>query len=216
MNWAYKEIEIATIISMILKGLKELKNNNISTKNQPENIFTLLYGIGKGSNIIIYKAIHKYTRQIFAIKIIKSQNQENEFQNKIHLMKQLFNKSEYIIKCYGSYYSIKSKNIWIVLEYYCLGSIIDFLNLMNRTYKEIKIATIISMILKGLEELKNNNIKLKNIKSNNILITEDGYIKLNNIYFEEIKNPIEKNINIFNVDIICLELIMGTKIENKF
>ena len=199
-----------------LSNVMQNIHNNISTKNQPENIFTLLDRIGKGSNSIIYKAIHKYTRQIFAIKIIKSQNKENEFQNKIHLMKQLFNKSEYIIQCYGSYYSIKSKNIWIVLEYYCLGSIIDFLNLMNRTYKEIKIATIISMILKGLEELKNNNIKLKNIKSNNILITEDGYIKLNNIYFEEIKNPIEKNIDIFNVDIICLELIMGTKIENKF
>ena len=46
-------------------------HNNISTKNQPENIFTLLYRRGKGSNSIIYKAIHKYIRQIFAIKINK-------------------------------------------------------------------------------------------------------------------------------------------------
>ena len=200
-----------------IPNAKQNIHNKISTKEQPENIYTLLYRIGKGSNSIIYKAIHKYTRQIFAIKIIKNQDKNNiiSLKNKINLMKQLFNKSEYIIKYYGSYYSIKSNNFWIVLEYCSLGSITDFLGLMNRAYNEIEIATIISMILKGLKELKNNNIIFKNLKSSNILITEDGYIKLNKIFFEEINNQNEDNIDISNIGIICLELITGVKIENN-
>lgn len=201
---------------------KEISDKNfyiqdyLSILEQPEEIFTLLYPIGKGLNSIVYKAIHKSSRQSFAIKIINNPDKNKIIclQNQINLMKKLFDKSEYIIKYYGSYYSIKSRSLWIILEYCALGSVLDLLVSMNRPYNEIEISTIIKMILKGLTDLYKNNIIYKNLKSNNILITEDGYSKLSDSYLEEIKDKNNDKSDIFNLGIICIELISGIKINN--
>ena len=190
---------------------------NFQNKDEPEDIFTLLYPIGKRKDSIIYKAIHKTSRQTFAIKIISNITDNNKlifFQNKIKLMKKLFNKCEYIIKIYDSYYSKISKSLWVISEYCPLGSVMDFLIAMNRPYNEIEVATIISMILKGLIHLYNNNIIFSNYKSSDILITEDGYSKLNLINFKKIKNKDEHKIDIFCLGAICIELITGVQINN--
>lgn len=123
----------------------------LSNLEQPEEIFTLLYPIGISNKNIVYKAIHRTSRQTFAIKIIQNTNENTllYLQYQIDLIKRLFNKSEYIVKYYGSYYSFKFNNLWLILEYCALGSVMDFLISMNRPFNEIEIATIISMVLKG-------------------------------------------------------------------
>ena len=190
----------------------------LSILEQPEDIFTLLYPMGKSKNSIVYKAIHKSSRQTFAIKIINNSNKKTFlfFQNQIDLMKKFFSKSEYIIKYYGSYYSIKSNSLWLILEYCGLGSVMDFLISMNRPYNEIEIATIISMVLKGLKGLHYHNYIYKNLKSSNILITEDGYAKLSETYFEDMKYINDLKKDIFCLGCICIELITGIKIDNYF
>ena len=65
-------------IKIIIKKSEIRKNSTISTEffdilsfpSNPEDLFTLLYPIGKGAFGSVYKAIHNSTNKIYAIKII--------------------------------------------------------------------------------------------------------------------------------------------------
>ena len=161
----------------------------LSIPSTPEDLFTLLYPIGRGEFGPVYKAMHNSTNKIYAIKIInysKNNNRENNnvinhnylsIQQEISFLK-LFDESDYVLKYYGSYFSRKSNTIWLVLEYCSSGSLIDLMLSMERTFSEVEVATIMEMVLKGLVSIHNKNIIHRNIKGSNILLSENGYAKL--------------------------------------
>ena len=104
--------------------MRKTKINNpkfydiLSIPSNPEDLFTLLYPIGNGGFGKVYKAIHNSSKQIYAIKIIDYTRGNNNDQNSISFnyksiqqetsLMRLVNKSDYIIKYYGSYYSRES------------------------------------------------------------------------------------------------------------
>ena len=49
---------------------------------------------------------------------------------------------------------------------------------MNRTFSEIGIATIIEIVLKGLIDIHKKNLIHRDIKGDNILLSEEGTAKL--------------------------------------
>jgi len=130
--------------------------------------------------------MHNSTYKIFAIKIIDYtkdciSNKKNisfnyqSIQQETSVMR-LVQKSDYIVKYYGSYYSRKSNTVWLILEYCVCGSAIDLMLAMDRTLSEIEVSTIIEMILKGLIYI--HSINLIYVKGSNILLSEDGLAKL--------------------------------------
>ena len=173
------------------KFMKENKNKNsdefcdvLSIPSNPEDLFTLLYPIGHGAFGSVYKAKHNSTNKVYAIKIIDYSKDINltsynyfSVQQETTLMK-LVNKSNYIVKYYGSYYSRKSNNLWLILEYCSSGSAIDLMLSMERTFSEVEIATIMEMVLEGLVLIHSKNLIHRDIKGANILLSEDGYAKL--------------------------------------
>ena len=160
----------------------------LSIPSNPEDLFTLLYPIGIGGYGKVYKAIHNSTLKIFAIKIIDYTKDGlnnksnisfnyNSVQEETALMR-LIQDRDFFVKYYGSYYSRKSNTIWLILEYCSCGSLIDLMYSIDRSFTEIEIATFIEMILQGLICLHDLNIIHRDIKAQNILITEDGNAKL--------------------------------------
>lgn len=160
----------------------------LSIQSNPEDLFTLLDLIGRGAYGKVYKAIHKSTLQIFAVKIVdytkdglNNKNninfQYNSLQEEASLMR-LSQKNDNILKYYGSYYSRKSNTIWLILEYCSCGSLIDLMESIDRLYTEEEIATFIEMVLKGLIFLHDLNIIHRDIKCQNLLLTEDGCVKI--------------------------------------
>ena len=182
------------------KKKSKIINNNInnstnfcdilSIQSNPEDLFTLLYPIGRGEFCSVYKAMSNITNQIYAIKIVdfsKHNNKENNdiinynyltIQQESNIMKSM-NTSNYIVKYYGSYFSRKSNTLWLILEYCSSGSVKDLMFSMERTYSEVEVATIIEMVLHGLIFIHNNNTIHRDIKGVNILLSEDGYAKIN-------------------------------------
>ena len=158
-----------TIISNSKKLLKDnlpTFSDILSIPSNPEDIFTLINPIGHGAFGSVYKAIHKKTNKVYAIKIIQYfkdepillsniKHMENinfcykTVQEETSLMR-LVNSSNYIVKYYGSYFSRQTNTLWLILEFCDSGSVIDLMLAMDRTYTEIEIATIMKMILKGL------------------------------------------------------------------
>ena len=125
--------------ALISNSKKPHKNNIpifsdiLSIPSNPEDIFTLISPIGHGAFGSVYKAIHKETKQIYAIKIVQYFKEEQNLlsnikhmeninfcyktvQEETSLMK-LVNSSNYIVKYYGSYFSRQTNTLWLKLEY---------------------------------------------------------------------------------------------------
>ena len=128
----------------ISNGSTNIFSDYLSIPENPEDLFTLTESLGHGAFGSVYKAIHNKTKMVVAIKLIsnKQENSLNSLQKEISLMK-ICDESVYIVKYYGSYFSKKKNEIWIILEFCESGSTIDLMFAMNRTFSESEIASII-------------------------------------------------------------------------
>ncbi|KAM5134921.1 serine/threonine-protein kinase 4-like [Mantella aurantiaca] len=154
------------------RQLKKLSEDNLN--KQPEEVFDVLEKLGEGSYGSVYKASHKETSQIVAIKQIPVESDLQEIIKEISIMQQC--DSPHVVKYYGSYF--KNTDLWIVMEYCGGGSVSDIIRLRKQTLKEDEIATILQSTLKGLEYLHFMRKIHRDIKAGNILLNSEGIAKL--------------------------------------
>lgn len=154
------------------RQLKKLSEENLN--KQPEEVFDILEKLGEGSYGSVFKAIHKDTSEIVAIKQIPVESDLQEIIKEISIMQQC--DSPHVVKYYGSYF--KNTDLWIVMEYCGGGSVSDIIRLRKQTLKEEEIATILQSTLKGLEYLHFMRKIHRDIKAGNILLNSEGIAKL--------------------------------------
>uniref|UniRef100_A0A8C7PD41 Serine/threonine-protein kinase 3 n=1 Tax=Oncorhynchus mykiss TaxID=8022 RepID=A0A8C7PD41_ONCMY len=152
--------------------LKKLSEDSLT--KQPEEVFDLLEKLGEGSYGSVFKAIHKESGQVVAIKQVPVESDLQEIIKEISIMQQC--DSPYVVKYYGSYF--KNTDLWIVMEYCGAGSVSDIIRLRNKTLTEDEIATILKSTLKGLEYLHFMRKIHRDIKAGNILLNTEGHAKL--------------------------------------
>jgi serine/threonine protein kinase len=148
----------------------------VSSKVDPETEFDLIELIGQGNYGKVYKALHKKTGKIYAAKIanIGTCNEIESFKKEINVLSQC--DSPYIVHYFGSY--IKNYQIWIILEYCDGGSLLELINILPKSLNEEQIASLVNMMLLGLNFLHENKKIHRDVKTGNILLTRVGIAKL--------------------------------------
>ena len=105
--------------------MKQMKLDEASLTRQPEEVFDVLNKVGEGSYGSVYKAIHKESRQVLAIKQVPVDNEDPQIFKEISIMQEC--DSPNVVKYYGSYFT--STDLWIVMEYCEAGSVLDIMRL---------------------------------------------------------------------------------------
>jgi len=152
--------------------LKRLSDDNLA--QQLDEVFDIICKIGRGSYGSVYKALHKESGQVLAIKQVPVDTDLQEIIKEISIMQQC--DSPFIVKYYGSYF--KNTDLWIVMEYCGAGSVSDIMRLRKKTLTEEEISTILYYTLKGLEYLHSRRKIHRDIKAGNILLNTEGHAKL--------------------------------------
>merc|ERR550534_48665 len=145
-----------------------------SLTRQPEEVFDIICKLGEGSYGSVFKALHKDSKQVLAIKQVPVDTDLQEIIKEISIMQQC--DSPYVVKYYGSYF--KNTDLWIVMEYCGAGSVSDIMRLRKKTLSEVEIATVLLDTLRGLEYLHVRRKIHRDIKAGNILLNSEGHAKL--------------------------------------
>ena len=143
--------------------IKEEESNKLYSKIQKISSYN--------NKFDLFKVKNKKTGEIFAAKIIKDYN--NSYLDRVKSLKKFEN--PYIVQFYNSF--INNNNIWIITEFCDCGSALDIMKITNKCFKEPEIASIIVMVLKGLQYLHLQKKYHGGIKPSNILINNDGVVK---------------------------------------
>ncbi|KAK8383969.1 hypothetical protein O3P69_016010 [Scylla paramamosain] len=151
-----------------------VKLSEESLMRQPEEVFDIICKLGEGSYGSVYKALHKESGQVLAIKQVPIDTDLQEIIKEISIMQQC--DSHHVVKYYGSYF--KDSDLWIVMEYCGAGSVSDIMRLRKKTLTEEEIATVVYDTLRGLEYLHLRRKIHRDIKAGNILLNTQGHAKL--------------------------------------
>ena len=164
-----------------------------NNQEDPEKLYKIIQKVGQGNYGSVYKIQKITTGEIMAAKICKIESNNSEsFKREINMLKQCH--SPYILKYYASY--IKKNIIWIVLEFCEGGSLSDIMRITNEYFTEKEIASIIKMVLKGLQFLHAQKKIHRDIKAGNILLTDEGVAKLGDFGVSaQLTNSISKKIS---------------------
>ncbi|PON79712.1 Serine/threonine protein kinase [Parasponia andersonii] len=147
------------------------------TREDPTTKYELLNELGKGSYGAVYKARDLKTSELVAIKVISlSEGEEGyeEIRGEIEMLQQCSHPN--VVRYLGSYQG--EEYLWIVMEYCGGGSVADLMNVTEEPLEESQIAYICREALKGLAYLHSIFKVHRDIKGGNILLTEQGDVKL--------------------------------------
>uniref|UniRef100_A0A803SLC1 non-specific serine/threonine protein kinase n=1 Tax=Anolis carolinensis TaxID=28377 RepID=A0A803SLC1_ANOCA len=151
--------------------------------SDPAGIFELVEVVGNGTYGQVYKGRHVKTGQLAAIKVMDvTEDEEEEIKLEINMLKK-YSHHRNIATYYGAF--IKKSppghddQLWLVMEFCGAGSITDLVkNTKGNTLKEDWIAYISREILRGLAHLHAHHVIHRDIKGQNVLLTENAEVKL--------------------------------------
>ncbi|KAF6122253.1 TRAF2 and NCK interacting kinase [Phyllostomus discolor] len=162
---------------------RSLDEIDLSALRDPAGIFELVELVGNGTYGQVYKGRHVKTGQLAAIKVMDvTGDEEEEIKQEINMLKK-YSHHRNIATYYGAF--IKKNppgmddQLWLVMEFCGAGSVTDLIkNTKGNTLKEEWIAYICREILRGLSHLHQHKVIHRDIKGQNVLLTENAEVKL--------------------------------------
>ncbi|KIW04409.1 uncharacterized protein PV09_04685 [Verruconis gallopava] len=151
----------------------------ICTPANPKELYCSFNKIGQGASGGVYTAIERATNRCVAIKQMNLEQQPKKdlIVNEILVMRESRHKN--IVNFMDSY--LVQGDLWVVMEYMEGGSLTDVVTYNMMT--EGQIAAVCRETLQGLQHLHSKGVIHRDIKSDNVLLSMEGNIKLTDFGF---------------------------------
>ncbi|KAL6097531.1 tnik [Pungitius sinensis] len=162
---------------------RSLDEIDLSALRDPAGIFELVELVGNGTYGQVYKGRHVKTGQLAAIKVMDvTGDEEEEIKAEINMLKK-YSHHRNIATYYGAFVKKNPPGVddqlWLVMEFCGAGSITDLIkNTKGNSLKEEWIAYVCREILRGLTHLHQHKVIHRDIKGQNVLLTENAEVKL--------------------------------------
>uniref|UniRef100_A0A3Q4BME9 non-specific serine/threonine protein kinase n=1 Tax=Mola mola TaxID=94237 RepID=A0A3Q4BME9_MOLML len=159
------------------------KSHHWKWMKDPAGIFELVEVVGNGTYGQVYKGRHVKTGQLAAIKVMDvTEEEEEEIKAEINMLKK-YSHHRNIATYYGAFVKKSppghDDQLWLVMEFCGAGSVTDLVkNTKGSSLKEDWIAYICREILRGLSHLHAHKVIHRDIKGQNVLLTENAEVKL--------------------------------------
>ncbi|KAL4157469.1 hypothetical protein PRNP1_006491 [Phytophthora ramorum] len=136
--------------------------------------------IGRGSSGQVFKARHCESNALYAVKVVTNVFDKPRRDQLLTEIRTLYGiESDHLVGFYGAYF--QDHALSLVLEYCALGSLDQLLAKLpkgNEVVPERVVAAIALQVLTGLGHLKRVRHVHRDIKPQNILVQQDGSVKL--------------------------------------
>ncbi|XP_042274382.1 misshapen-like kinase 1 isoform X2 [Thunnus maccoyii] len=162
---------------------RSLDSIDLAALRDPAGIFELVEVVGNGTYGQVYKGRHVKTGQLAAIKVMEvTEEEEEEIKLEINMLKS-YSHHRNIATYYGAFIKKgpagQDHQLWLVMEYCGAGSVTDLVKkTKGNSLKEDWIAYICREVLRGLSHLHSHHVIHRDIKGQNVLLTENAEVKL--------------------------------------
>ncbi|KAG6548957.1 hypothetical protein Mapa_009725 [Marchantia paleacea] len=133
--------------------------------------------LGSGSGGKVYKARHKQSGKIYALKCIQEKHEpllRRQIMKEMQILRGA-NDSRFVVQCYGVYE--RGGEIMFVLEYMDAGTLADVLHKRKKISEEY-LAEMTRQVLTGLAYLHKKKIVHRDIKPSNLLLNSKQEVKI--------------------------------------
>lgn len=160
-----------------------LDDIDLASLKDPAGIFDLVEVVGNGTYGQVHKGRHKRTGQLAAIKIMDvTEDEEEEIKLEINVLRK-FSHHRNIATYYGAFVKKglpgQEDQLWLVMEFCGAGSITDLVKASKgKALKEEWISYICHEVLNGVSHLHQNHVIHRDIKGQNVLLTDSAEVKL--------------------------------------
>lgn len=179
----------------------------------PNEVFAKEELLGEGAYGAVYRAVHRETDMVIAIKELPNLVNQEELQKEIDILKKCSHQN---IVCYFGTCQLAS-SLWILMDYCDIGSVRDMIELCNKPLKEDQIAYILQQSLQGLLYLHSMNIIHRDVKAGNILLDGLGAVKIADFgVSEQLSDAVSKSDTRIGTPLwMAPEVILGKRYDNR-
>uniref|UniRef100_A0A3P9QDA9 non-specific serine/threonine protein kinase n=1 Tax=Poecilia reticulata TaxID=8081 RepID=A0A3P9QDA9_POERE len=147
-------------------------------KGDPRTYLENFVKIGEGSTGVVCIATEKHTGRQVAVKMMDLRRQQRRelLFNEVVIMRDYQHKN--VVEMFKS--ALVEEELWVIMEYLQGGALT---NIVSETLSEEQIATVCEAVLQALAYLHSQGVIHRDIKSDSILLTLDGRVKLSDFGF---------------------------------